>query len=103
VRPLHRRRRNRRGDSCGKKVVGAHRRRDRDDAGPLDDGDAGAERHRLGVVLRSAGKKAFARWGDPAYYARLYDSGFESGSLGWTLSGGAKIVAGVYLDPWKGA
>jgi hypothetical protein len=39
-------------------------------------------------------KKAFARWGDTANYARLYNGDFERGSLGWNLSGGAKIVAG---------
>lgn len=38
--------------------------------------------------------KAFARWGDSAYYARLFNGGFESGSTGWALAGGAKVVAG---------
>ena len=38
--------------------------------------------------------KAFARWGDSAYYARLLNGGFENGATGWTLSGGAKGVAG---------
>ena len=38
--------------------------------------------------------QAFSGWGDTSSYARLYNNGFESGSLGWTLSGGAKIVSG---------
>ena len=38
--------------------------------------------------------RAFARWGDSAYYARLMNGGFENGATGWTLSGGAKVVAG---------
>lgn len=38
--------------------------------------------------------KAFARWGDSASYARLFNGDFERGTLGWTLSGGAKVVAG---------
>jgi hypothetical protein len=95
VRPLQRRRRNRRGDSCGKKVVGAHRRRDRGNAGPLDDGDGGADRHRVGIVLRSDGEEGVRALGRPALLrAPLYNRGFESGSLGCTLSGGAKVVAG---------
>lgn len=38
--------------------------------------------------------RAFARWGDSAYYARLLNGGFENGAAGWTLSGAAKVVAG---------
>jgi hypothetical protein len=38
--------------------------------------------------------QVFAPWGDSAYYGSLYNGGFESGSLGWTLSGGARVVAG---------
>jgi len=38
--------------------------------------------------------RPFSAWGDSSNYARLYNNGFESGSLGWTLSGGAKIVSG---------
>ena len=37
--------------------------------------------------------RAFATFGDNAFYARLLNNGFESGSLGWTLSGGAKVVS----------
>jgi hypothetical protein len=36
----------------------------------------------------------FARWSDSAYYARLFNGNFESGSTGWTLSGGARVVSG---------
>ncbi|MFL5921659.1 MAG: hypothetical protein ACJ75Q_12210 [Gaiellaceae bacterium] len=38
--------------------------------------------------------KAFAAWGDSAYYASLFNGGFENGSAGWTLAGGAKVVSG---------
>ena len=38
--------------------------------------------------------KAFFRFGDSANYARLLNGGFESGSTGWVLSGGARVVAG---------
>jgi len=34
----------------------------------------------------------FARFGDNAYYKQI--GNFESGTSGWTLSGGAKVVAG---------
>jgi hypothetical protein len=37
--------------------------------------------------------QAFSRWGDSSYYATLQNSGFE-GYSGWTLSGGARVVAG---------
>jgi hypothetical protein len=36
----------------------------------------------------------FAPWGDPHSYVLAPDGGFESGAAGWTLSGGAKPVAG---------
>jgi len=36
----------------------------------------------------------FAPWGDSSYYARLFNGNFESGSTGWSLSGGARIVSG---------
>jgi hypothetical protein len=38
--------------------------------------------------------KAFSRFGDTANYARLFNGGFENGSTGWSLSGGAKVVSG---------
>jgi len=39
-------------------------------------------------------KKVFTPWGDSANYARLLNNGFENGTTGWILSGGAKVVSG---------
>jgi hypothetical protein len=39
-------------------------------------------------------KKVFAPWSDSANYARLLNNGFESGTTGWVMSGGAKVVSG---------
>src|SRR6266550_1247307 len=36
----------------------------------------------------------FSVWGDSAYYAHLLNGGFEAGTTGWTLSGGARVVSG---------
>jgi len=36
----------------------------------------------------------FSRWGDSASYAHLLNGGFEGGTTGWTLSGGARVVSG---------
>jgi hypothetical protein len=38
--------------------------------------------------------QTFAPFGDSSYYASLYNGGFENGSLGWALSGGANVVSG---------
>jgi len=38
--------------------------------------------------------QAFSHWGDSSYYARLFNGNFESGSTGWALGGGAKVVSG---------
>lgn len=38
--------------------------------------------------------RAFAQWGDSSYYASLFNGGFEDGSAGWYLSGGARVVSG---------
>jgi hypothetical protein len=38
--------------------------------------------------------QVFAPWGDSAYYARLLNGGFESGSSSWTMSGGARVIGG---------
>ncbi len=40
------------------------------------------------------GAQVFAPWNDAAYYFLAPDGGLESGSTGWSLSGGAKVVAG---------
>jgi hypothetical protein len=39
-------------------------------------------------------KSAFAPWGDQRAYVLAPDGGFESGARGWSLSGGAAVVAG---------
>jgi hypothetical protein len=39
-------------------------------------------------------RQVFAPWSDSSYYARLFNGNFESGSTGWSLTGGARIVAG---------
>jgi hypothetical protein len=41
----------------------------------------------------------FAPWGDWASYYYAPNGGFESGSTGWTLSGGAAVVA-QNNEPW---
>ncbi len=41
-----------------------------------------------------ATQAVFAPWGDSHQYYPTPNGNFESGSTGWTLSGGAKVVAG---------
>lgn len=48
----------------------------------------------LGVSCPNPTSQAFKPWGDSAYYSYVPNGGFESGSAGWALSGGAKVVAG---------
>ena len=48
----------------------------------------------LGVACPSPTSRAFAPWSDFAYYSYAPNGGFESGSTGWSLSGGAKVVGG---------
>jgi hypothetical protein len=48
----------------------------------------------LGIACPSATSQAFAPWKDYAAYAYAPNGGFESGSTGWSLSGGAKVVGG---------
>ncbi len=43
--------------------------------------------------------KPFAQFGDQANYKVVSNGGFESGSTGWTLTRGAKVVSGN--EPWK--
>jgi hypothetical protein len=38
--------------------------------------------------------KPFAPWGDSASYTLVGDGTFEGGAAGWSLAGGAKVVAG---------
>jgi hypothetical protein len=42
----------------------------------------------------SGGSQVFSPWGDTAYYNLASNGGFESGSNGWSLSGGASVVSG---------
>jgi len=39
-------------------------------------------------------KQAFKPWGDSRSYALAPDGGFEAGGAGWSLKGGAQVVAG---------
>lgn len=48
----------------------------------------------LGVACPTPTTQAFAPWKDYAAYAYAPNGGFESGSTGWSLAGGAKVVAG---------
>jgi hypothetical protein len=42
----------------------------------------------------SGGTQVFAPWGDDNYYLPVANGGFEAGSYGWSLSGGAGVVNG---------
>ena len=48
----------------------------------------------LGIACPTATSQVFAPWKDYANYGYAPNGGFEQGSTGWTLAGGAKIVAG---------
>ena len=48
----------------------------------------------LGLSCPSPTTTPFAGWSDYAQYAFVSDGGFESGGSGWSLSGGARAVAG---------
>src|SRR5207247_5722427 len=48
----------------------------------------------LGLACPSATSTPFTTWSDYAYYAFAPDGGFESGGSGWSLGGGARVVAG---------
>jgi hypothetical protein len=48
----------------------------------------------LGLACPSPTSTPFAAWSDYAYYAFAPDGGFEAGASGWSLSGGARAVAG---------
>jgi hypothetical protein len=41
----------------------------------------------------------FARFGDAANYKLVRNGSFETGTAGWTLTGGARVVTGN--EPWK--
>jgi hypothetical protein len=48
----------------------------------------------LGVACPDPATQTFLAWNDPAAYAFLPNGGFEQGTTGWTVSGGARVVAG---------
>src|SRR5581483_1428137 len=48
----------------------------------------------LGVACPDPNSQVFMPWGDPSFFAYMPNGGFESGSAGWTLDGGAGVVAG---------
>jgi hypothetical protein len=48
----------------------------------------------LGLVCPAPVWQPFTPWGDPAWYSFAPNGGFENGATGWTLAGGAKVVAG---------
>lgn len=48
----------------------------------------------LGGNCPSGGSQVFAPWGDYASYYLGPNGSFESGTTGWTVSGGAKVVDG---------
>jgi hypothetical protein len=43
--------------------------------------------------------QTFAPWGDTSQYTPVVNAGFESDATGWTLTGGARVVAGN--EPWS--
>lgn len=48
----------------------------------------------LGIACPYPTSQPFRAWGDSAFYAYVPDGGFENGASGWTLTGGAGVVAG---------
>jgi hypothetical protein len=48
----------------------------------------------LGLACPDPTGKPFAPWSDNANYAFSPNGGFESGTTGWSLSGGAKVAVG---------
>src|SRR5947209_12054748 len=48
----------------------------------------------LGVACPDPNSQVFLPWDDASFFAYVPNGGFESGSTGWTLSNGAKVVDG---------
>jgi hypothetical protein len=48
----------------------------------------------LGLACPSATSTPFTAWSDYANYAFAPDGGFEAGASGWSMGGGARVVAG---------
>jgi hypothetical protein len=59
-------------------------------AGLFDGGLGGI----LGSNCPTGGSKVFAKWNDANLYYLGPNGGFENGSTGWSLSGGASVVSG---------
>jgi hypothetical protein len=53
----------------------------------------------LGGTCDAPTSTPFLPWLDPMTYTLAPDGGFEQGASGWTLSGGARVVAGN--EPWR--
>jgi hypothetical protein len=53
-----------------------------------------------GALLPTCGatSQVFQQFGDSSHYYPVPNQGFENGSAGWTLTGGAKVVTGS--EPW---
>jgi hypothetical protein len=71
---------------CGVAIIAALSLTSTAKAGPLATGAAS--------YCDPSSTKAYSQFGDSANYARLFNGGFENGSTGWALSGGARVVAG---------
>jgi hypothetical protein len=48
----------------------------------------------LGIACPDPTSQSFLPWNDTSFYAATPDGGFENGTAGWTLAGGAQIVTG---------
>jgi hypothetical protein len=48
----------------------------------------------LSANCNSSGSQVFAQWADYANYFLAPNGGFENGSTGWSLGGGASVVSG---------
>jgi hypothetical protein len=48
----------------------------------------------LGIACPTPTSQVFKAWGDFAQYGFAPNGGFESGTSGWAVSGGAKVVSG---------
>jgi len=48
----------------------------------------------LGIACPDPTFQPFAAWGDSSSYAFAPNGGFENGATGWSLTGGARVVAG---------
>src|SRR6266540_5091418 len=63
--------------------------------------EASAQTRLLGLSCSGSTSQPFAAWGDYASYYLAPNGGLEGGSTGWSLSGGASVVAGN--EPFLGS